>query len=231
MSKDFNNACLEEFRKCFKALRNSSKAIGMKAYMRNQFDFCGVQAQDRRHAVKAIVTHFEWDDQNDFIEFIRLCWQQDQREYKYLALDLSRRFIHKLDTKCIPFFEQLIITDSWWDTVDGIAPQIIGRLIQNDKARIQEQASKWIQDDNIWNQRSALILQLFYKEKTDFELLTDCILRTSKSKEFFIEKAAGWALRQYSKTNPERVKIFLAENKIPSLSFREGMKYILQKAL
>lgn len=231
MPLEINIQYLSKFKKCFQSLGSPSKAIGMKAYMRNQFDFYGVQANDRRNAVKEIVSHFFWKDQKDFIEFIQLCWQQDQREFKYLALDLSRRFIRKLDMKCIPFYEQLIVTDSWWDTVDGIAPQIIGRLIQNDKARIKAQAYKWIEDENIWNKRSALILQLFYKENTDFELLTDCILRTSKSREFFIEKAAGWALRQYSKTNPEQVKIFITENKIPSLSVREGMKYILQKRL
>ncbi|MBK8955380.1 MAG: DNA alkylation repair protein [Saprospiraceae bacterium] len=203
----------------------------MIAYMRNQFNFYGVSSTDRKLSIQLVAPKFLWTGVGEFLEFIECCWTEGHREFKYLALDLSRKHVRKLDASCVPFYEKLIEVESWWDTVDGIAPQIIGRLVQHDPAMIRSLSEKWIEHENFWYQRSALILQLFYKAQTDFKLLSYCINRRKESKEFFIQKAAGWALRQYSKTNPEQVKLFLAENKIPSLSYREGMKYILKEGL
>lgn len=231
MVQDLNAALITDFKRLFIKLAMPSKTPQMKAYMRNQFEFYGVMTSDRHLIIRQLVPNFLWRDQADFLQFIEWCWKEQNREFKYVALDLSRRFLRKLEQSCIPFYEQLIARESWWDTVDGISPQIIGGLLKEDKMKVRQQAFKWIEDENIWYKRSALILQLFYKEATDFNVLGECVLRTKDSKEFFIQKAAGWALRQYSKTNPEKVKLFLAKNKIPPLSYREGMKYIVQKGL
>ena len=78
----------------------------------------------------------------------------------------------------------------------------------------------------LWLQRVCLIFQLMYKEKTDAGLLFGYIRQVAGSKEFFLQKGAGWALRQYSKTNPDAVRRFLAETTVAPLTRREGGKYL-----
>lgn len=214
------------FRKHFHQLGDPERAIFMSKYLKNQFEFYGVNAPARKALGRQLVPGFDWKDQKAFLEFVDLCWNEHKREFNYTALDLSFRFRKKLNQDSIPFYEKLIGRESWWETVDGIAPQIVGRLIIDQPEKQWSYAEKWITMDDIWYQRSALILQLMYKDKTDFELLKKLILYKSNSREFFIQKAAGWALRQYSKTNPTAVRDFIAKNKLPSLTIREGMKFI-----
>jgi len=219
-----NHYLIEQFHTCFQEHRSEKRAQSMEAYMRNQFNFYGVPAPQRKAIAAMLIDRFTWNDPEDFIRFFDLCWQQKQREFKYLALDLSRRFIKRLDKASVPFFEKKIGQDSWWDTVDGIAPQIIGALLKDSKSLQKEYGCKWIESENFWYQRSAIILQLFYKEKTQFDLMAHCILRRADSKEFFVQKAVGWALRQFAKSEPEVVYQFLQANKIAPLSIREAIK-------
>ncbi len=207
---------------------DSQKAAGMAAYMRNQFSYLGIPSPVRKEIIKPFLKLYTWTNESDFIDWIHECWSQPYREYKYVALDFSFKFEKKLSPAVIKEYEKLIAIDSWWDTVDGIVPQIIGRIVMRNISLRESLCRKWIESNNIWYQRSAIILQLMYRNQTDFKLLSELILRRADSKEFFVQKASGWALRQYSKINPQEVSQFISENKIPSLAAREGMRLILK---
>lgn len=217
---------IDLFRKHFQQLGDPERAMFMSKYLKNQFEFFGVNAPARKLLGRQLVHGFDWADQKSFLEFVDLCWKEHKREFNYTALDLSFRFRKKLNQDSIPFYVKLIGRESWWETVDGIAPQIIGRLIIDQPEKVKHYAEKWMAMDELWYQRSALILQLMYKDKTDFDLLKKLILQKANSREFFIQKAAGWALRQYSKTDPAAVQDFINKNKLPALTIREGMKFI-----
>jgi 3-methyladenine DNA glycosylase AlkD len=205
-------------------------AIQMKKYMRDQFEYFGIPSPRRKEIVKEVFGRYKPGKKSEFIDFIETCWAQPQREYKYAAMDVSIRQLKRMDSTFIPFYEKLIANDSWWDTVDGLAPQIIGSLIKKNIGLRSEYCLKWIESDNFWYQRSAIILQLMFRNQTDFELLKKLILRRADSKEFFVRKASGWALRQYSKFEPEAVHQFILQNKnLSGLTVREGMKIILRK--
>lgn len=210
----------------FEKNENPSRSEAMQAYMRGQFVFLGLSSPTRRTLQKDIFSEFKNYDWAQVEEFISECWAQDAREYKYAAMDYAGIFQKKYTTDQIPFFEKLIGDQSWWDTVDLIASGLIGKTLLRYPESTGPIAMQWIKMEPFWYPRSALILQLFFRERTDFELLKKLILRTRGSREFFINKAAGWALRQYSKTDPKGVSRFLSEIKLHPLTVREASKYL-----
>jgi 3-methyladenine DNA glycosylase AlkD len=135
------------------------------------------------------------------------------------------KFIKKFPRDAIQFLEKLLTTKSWWDSVDSIAP-LAGEMARKYPELIDETMNHWSVDDNFWLRRSAILFQLKYKQQTNEDLLYDYIVKNADSKEFFIQKAIGWALREYSKTNPESVKAFIEGNHLAPLSIREGSKYL-----
>jgi 3-methyladenine DNA glycosylase AlkD len=129
----------------------------------------------------------------------------------------------------IELFEELIIQKSWWDTVDALAAWQVGYYFSKYPEKIQPYTNKWMSNGNIWLQRTCLIFQLKYKEKTDFELLKSFINPLSGSKEFFIQKAIGWALREYSKLFPQEVMEFAGNQPMAKLSYREATRIAANK--
>ncbi len=200
-------------------------AAQMKSYMRNKFDFLGVPAARRREAsLKQFETAHE-EGEIDW-EFVDACWEQNFREFQYVAIDYLTIMSSFLKEEDIDLIENLITDKSWWDTVDNLN-LCVGNLIK-EYPDLAENVLTWSKSDNIWLRRSAIIHQLSYKENTNTELLAEIIKNNFDSDEFFIKKAIGWALREYSKTNTDWVTDFITENKqnLSSLSYREASKYI-----
>ncbi|MEP7196592.1 MAG: DNA alkylation repair protein [Saprospiraceae bacterium] len=218
-----------KFQKEFQLNGSPERAKSMSAYMRNQFDYFGISSPKRKELQKKLFPSKLAFTSSDIEEFVLQCWDQDQREWKYLAMDFSRKYLKKGQLELLDLFERLITDQSWWDTVDCITPNIIAKILKPYPQKLKEKQLSWIESDNIWLQRSAIIIQLMFKEDTDFTLLKDLILRRAGSKEFFIQKASGWSLRQYSKTNPGAVVDFINSNTLAPLTKREGLRLMLPK--
>lgn len=210
----------------FEQNRDLEKAVPMEAYMKNHFPFLGIKSPERKVLVKQYFQESGLLKQDFQPEFILALWEKNEREYQYAALDYIERFLKKLDKQHLPLMEQLIITKSWWDTVDSIAPKAVGAIAERHPEVISGTIEAWAYGEHLWLRRAAILFQLKYKEQTNEELLYRYIQQNKDSKEFFIQKAIGWALREYSKTNPESVKEFIESTSLPSLSVREGSKYI-----
>ncbi len=214
----------EEIKLAFKAQANDLRAEKMAAYMRHQFVYYGISSPVRKTIQSDIFT--KWKSTTDLEDFVRLCWEQDQREWKYVALDYSRKVLKKGDLSKLVLFESLITDQSWWDTVDSLSPNLLAKILMPHHDLRKKKMYEWIESDSFWLRRAAIILQLTYGINTDFELMKELILKCSSSKEFFIQKASGWALRQYSKFNPEGVKNFIQSNTLAPLTRREGLRLI-----
>lgn len=209
----------------FEKNKDIVKQPKMEAYMKNQFKFYGIPQPARRIIEKELKNYYqlEWDDLSK--RLILKLWEADQREFQYLAMEIMKTFSQKMTLEDLDWIEKLIISKSWWDTVDFLATRIIGPIMNKNKNNTAYALSR-IQHDNMWLNRTALLFQLKYKTKTDWDLLQQLILMTEHSKEFFIRKAQGWALREYSKTNPKDVRIFIENNsQLSGLTKREGLKY------
>ncbi|HWJ78257.1 MAG TPA: DNA alkylation repair protein [Niallia sp.] len=217
---------LEQLIWLFENNRNLENAVPMAKYMKNHFSFLGIKTPLRRELMRQIFSTtgiLKADIQLDLIEAL---WEKDKREYQYAALDYLNKSLKKLDEQHLPFIEKLITTKSWWDTVDSLSPKAVGEIAKKHPNVIPETIDKWVQSENLWLRRAAILFQLKYKTETDENLLYRYILLNADSKEFFIQKAIGWVLREYSKTNPDSVRKFITENELAKLSIREGSKYL-----
>ena len=208
------------------ANKNPQNAISMQKYMKDQFIFFGIQSPLRKELERPFLKKDELPEFRGLKAIIRELWQKEEREYQYFAIELLKKFKRKFNEPFLGLYEQMITQKSWWDTVDLIASTLVGELLQRFPEMASSKTNLWIRPDNIWLQRTAILFQLKYKDQTDFELLKALIQQTAHSQEFFIQKAIGWALREYSKHDPKAVKNFLDTQTLAKLSVREVSKYL-----
>ena len=215
---------IEELRKMLESIADPERSKSMRAYMKGKFHYFGIGSPDRntiqREWFKTIKELDTWD-------VVYTLWDQPEREFQYVAADLLKK-MPKKDYKVEDYkkLEELITTKSWWDSVDGLASNSAGRYFEVYPEMISKVIKRWRESDDMWLNRTTLIFQLKYKERTDFELMKDLILQFMPIKEFFIQKAIGWALRQYSKTDPQAVKSFISPLELSTVAKREAWKYI-----
>lgn len=204
--------------------RNKENAKPMAKYMRNSFPFLGLKKPERTALSKQFLKERKKDTKVDW-DFIFKCYDMPEREFQYLAIDYMEKVKDLFTPEDMENVEKLLTTKSWWDSVDAIN-KIVGHIVMKYPEIKEDIILKWIKSDNIWLNRISIIFQLKYKEKTDTVFLSNAILYNCETTEFFINKAIGWALREYSKTDKEWVKEFIDNNNLSKLSIREGSKYI-----
>jgi 3-methyladenine DNA glycosylase AlkD len=199
----------------------------MEAYMKNKFQFWGVKAPERKEVVKEVWPTIKPLEIAGIMDLVDLLWEQPEREAQYIAMDILHKVYKKLKFAEIEHIEKLILTKSWWDTVDFLAARIIGQLVSLKLETRPGKVEKWIDSEKLWLQRTALLFQMYYKDKTDFELMESTINRLKLKENFFIRKGIGWILRQYSKVNPAWVRHFIqTTNGLSNLSIKEASKYL-----
>lgn len=205
--------------------KNEEQAQKMSKYMLNKFEYIGIKTPERREIFKNFFKEYKNKEKIDW-EFVNKCWENKYREFQYVAADYLKNMKDKLTIDDIPKLKRLILKKSWWDTIDNL-DMTIGALALKD-SNVNKILLEWSLDENIWLRRIAIDHQLLRKEKTNAELLEKILKNNLGQAEFFINKAIGWALRDYSKTNPERVKNFIEENKekMAKLSIKEASKYL-----
>ena len=208
----------------FKKLKNDKKAIEMSAYMKNQFAFLGISASPRKEIENKIFKSVS--KKNIDFKFTDKCYKNKYREFQYAAIDYLNFKKEYLNISHIEILKNYILTKSWWDTIDHL-DKIVGDIALRDE-RVNKILLNWSLDENIWIRRVAIDHQILRKEKTNIELLEQIIINNFNQKEFFINKAIGWSLRDYSKTNPKWVRDFIKrhKNSMNNLSIREASKYI-----
>ena len=205
--------------------KNEEQAQKMSKYMLNKFEYIGIKTPERRKIFKNFFKEYKNEEKIDW-EFVNKCWENKYREFQYIAADYLKNMKDKLTIDDIPKFKQLILKKSWWDTIDNL-DMTIGALGLKD-SNVNKILLEWSIDENIWLRRIAIDHQLLRKEKTNTELLEKILKNNLGQAEFFINKAIGWALRDYSKTNPEWVKNFIEKNRenMAKLSIKEASKYL-----
>ena len=209
----------------FEENRNELLAESMSKYMQDKFRFLGVRGATRTEIYKKYFPDARKTKTIDW-DFVESCWNKEEREFQYVVvyyLKAMKKFLKREDISKLKY---LIVTKSWWDTVDLLA-KVVGSLVICIEGYDQIML-EWSKDNNMWLKRVAILYQLSLKEKVDEIILDKILVNNLGDIEFFINKAIGWALRDYSKYNPEWVKEFIRKNKdnMANLSIREASKYI-----
>lgn len=208
------------------AVENHHNAQAMAAYMKTTMSFHGVKATERRRIAKQAVKQYPIQNQKEYLEVIEELWNQPHREEKYIAIDIARAYPKHIDMLAIPLFEKMIREGGWWDFVDDIAMHLIGTVLRKHSSSMWPIIEQWASDSNLWIRRTAIICQNRFKDKTDQRLLFSFCLQCAHEKEFFIRTAMGWALREYAKTEPQKVYDFVVKNRerISNLSYKEATR-------
>ncbi len=209
-------------------LEDPERAEQMAAYMKDHFPFLGITAQPRRQAIRAATASLgRPPSEDELLAAAEACWKVDERELQYVGTDLLARHRGLLTGASLPRLRRLVGTKSWWDTVDALASPTIGSVVQGDEELLAEM-DRWVDDDDLWVARTAIIHQLRFGAATDAERLFEYCLRRAADREFFLRKAIGWALRQYAKTAPVEVRAFVDAHRdeLSALSIREATKHL-----
>ena len=207
------------------------KAIQMQAYMKTTQLFYGVQAGPRRRIFKTATKAFKVRSRGEYKQVIFELWRGRYREDMYQALEVAEHFKEFRDKKSWPIYEKLVKSAPHWDTLDWIAGKLISPLIGSER-ELEKKLVKWARSKSIWVRRASLLAHLHHRSETNTVLLAETILLLSHENEFFIRKAIGWILRDYSYTNPKWVREFVEENQdtLSVLSKREALKHINRMA-
>lgn len=209
----------------FEAHRDPERAKPMAAYMRDQFEFYGIPTPVRTRLCRQVFKEAKRAGLIDWA-FVDACWADTHREFQYVACDYLIALHQQLGIEDVPKLLTYVQTKQWWDTIDRL-DRIIGNIGLKDD-RIDDVMRAWSTEDDFWVRRIAIDHQLLRKDRTNTELLETILVNNFGSHEFFINKAIGWALRDYSKTNPDWVRNFIDRHRdqMAALSIKEGSKYI-----
>jgi 3-methyladenine DNA glycosylase AlkD len=211
----------------YAAAADPERASAMRAYMREQFPFLGIPAPVQAKLARPVMAGIKKPDEADLRDIALACWDLDAREYQYFACKLLRKHNRTLSPAFLSTSSALVTSKSWWDTVDELAAHVVGPIVYADRqqARVMDD---WSTDDNLWLVRTAILHQLGYREATDATRLFHYCSIQAERPEFFIRKAIGWALREYSKSDPVAVRDFVSahQGRLSGLSSREAVRLI-----
>ena len=216
-----------ELEKTLRAHANPERARGQAAYMKHHFVFLGITTPDRRLLQRAVILNHSMQAWGTVATAVRALWAMEEREFQHAAIELAIHYEKLWPQGFFLLAQRMVTTKSWWDTVDDLAANVVGPLVQRYPA-VRAQVDGWVASPNLWLRRTALIYQLNYKDQTDEARLFAACRALTHEREFFIRKAIGWALRQYARTHPAAVRKFLRENRqtLSPLSQREAAKHL-----
>ena len=216
---------LDRLQHVYSAAADPARAVSMAAYMRDQFPFLGIPGPTQRTLALEVLAGLPRPAEEDLRELALGCWALAEREYQYFACGWLRRHARVCSAGFVETARYLIVTKSWWDTVDALAAHLVGPLVARHPALVSTMDS-WLTDDDLWLVRAAILHQLRYKEQTDAVRLFRYCTAQAEHRDFFVRKAIGWALREYAKTDPAAVRAYVHahESRLSALSVREALK-------
>lgn len=211
-----------------RALADPDRARPMAAYMKTDMPFYGVRTPDRHRIEKELRIKFPPREIGDYRTGVLELWSLPHREEKYIAIGYACSFPAFVRFDMIGLYRRLIVDGAWWDLVDRPAKDLVGWVLRRDRDRLRPVLEEWIDDADVWLRRATILCQLAHKKDTDQAMLFQFCRRRARDKDFFIRKAIGWALREYSKVDPVSVRAFLSESGelLSAQSRREASKYI-----
>lgn len=214
----------------YEANKNPGIAKDQKAYMKDNFEFFGIKSPERKELNKPFLKEVKNLSKDEFKKLIQQLWDRPEREMHYVAMELIRKMMkkHISEKKDMDFLQKLALQNSWWDSIDFIAPRPMKVYFDRFPEERDKKVDEWIASDNIWLKRCALLIHLKQSDEVDLPYMFKTILRLNNTKEFFIDKAIGWLLREHSKKRKNEIQQFIDQygDKLSKLSIREGSKYL-----
>lgn len=196
--------------------------------MKNNFSYLGIKTPSRRELTKDLMKESKSWPLEELISQILAYYGREEREYQYIAIDLAQKNLKRLTVDEVQVLVELIKVKPWWDSVDALR-KVISDFLKLSPINFNDISKQFENHDNFWMRRVGINLQLGYREETDLAYLSKMILNDRTTDEFFIQKAIGWSLREYAKTDENWVIIFIESHDLSKLAVREGLKHVKTK--
>lgn len=203
---------------------HNENQVSMAAYMRDQFEFLGVKSVERRRLAQPIIRASRQLAPAELQRWLAFYYQQPYREYQYVAIDMALANVQRFTPSLYEWCLTQVTTKPWWDSVDAWRKVLATYIFDHDALSTLGQV--YLVSDDLWLRRIGLTLQLGRKQKTKRAYLKATINENYEDDEFFIQKAIGWALRDFSKTDPDWVRDVMTTIPLSKLAIREGQKYL-----
>lgn len=223
---------IADLRAAYSSVGDRERAAGQKAYMKSTLPYYGVTAPESRKIVNAAIKAHTLPDRDAWERALRTLWDGVHfREEWYAAIGIARARCYAgwaTDPESLPLYEHMIRAGAWWDVCDEIAQHLVRPMLAAHRGAIDPVMRAWSEDEHLWIRRCGILCQNGLKDATDPDLLRACILPSIDDTDFFSRKGIGWALREYSKVNPDWVRAFVAEfdGRLSGLSQREALRLL-----
>ena len=209
------------------------QAAGARAYMKSAMPYHGVATTRQRAIFRRVLAAADLSSAGAWRALVLGLWRgAEYREERYAALFVAgdRRAAAFQTLEALPVYEEIVVTGAWWDYVDDVATHHLPVLLRGQPAEMTREMLAWGRSADLWKRRAAILCQLPLRGGTDLALLEACIEPALASREFFLRKAIGWALRQHARTDPAWVIAFVRRNaaRLSPLSKREALKALLR---
>ena len=207
------------------------RAAGARSYMKSAMPFHGVDTETLRAICRKVFAEHPVTGAAAWRRDVLALWRGARfREERYAAIGLTgdRRARPFQTMESLPMYEEMIVTGAWWDFVDTLASKRLGEILRNEPAPMRKAMREWSRSDDMWKRRSAILCQITFKKDTDLDFLFACIEPSLSSREFFLRKAIGWALRSYAWTDERPIVRYVEKNRarLSGLSIREALKNV-----
>jgi len=219
---------VDETDAAFRAAGDADRAAYMKAYLKSDLEFRGVEtAGIRRQVVDFLQTNGSVT-RDEVVGLVRACWERPIYELRSFAVGVLGRRADLLIEDDIALVEELVRGSKTWAHVDSLAPRA-GALVEA-HPQLSSVLDRWTEDGNFWVRRAAMLALLPALERGEGDL--DRFLRYADrmldETEFFIRKAIGWVLREVAKKRPDAVHDFLVPriDRVSGVTIREAVKYL-----
>ena len=222
-------ALVDDLRAQLARAADPDRAEGMRRYLKSELPCYGVYTPEMKQIWRRVIPEHPLPDRGSYEATVRVLWDgATHREDRYAALAVTDHRLYRAyqDPAALPLYDHLVVTGAWWDLVDVVATRRLGRIRRAFPDDLDPVMRTWADDPDLWRRRTAVICQVGGKDHTDTGLLVDVLEPNLDRSEFFLRKAVGWALRDYSWTDPEWVRAYVASHtdRLSSLSRREAVK-------
>ncbi len=211
-------------------------AAGQQAYMKSAMPYHGVPAPRLKAVLRPLLTPYTPPDRDTWEATVLELWDgATHREERYAATALARHRGARAwqDPQTLGLYRHLVVTGAWWDHVDEIAAHLVGGVLGGHRTEVTPVMRAWSTDDDLWVRRTAVLSQLRHRTDTDTALLHDVIVANLDDTSFWLRKAIGWALREYSRHDPDWVRAEVARlgTRLSGLSRREATRRLTRRPL
>jgi 3-methyladenine DNA glycosylase AlkD len=221
---------LRPLRAALAAAGDPARAEGARAYLKSEMPLHGVGTAELRRICSEVFADVAFAGEGAFRDEVLAIWRGARfRDERYAAIELTGvRAARPFQTPAaLPMYEEMIVTGAWWDLVDTLATHRVGGILRDHATAMRPKMRAWSRDPDMWKRRTSILSQNKHKQATDLELLYACIAPSIESKEFFLRKAIGWALRDLAWWNPDEARRYVAAHpELSGLSKREALKNI-----